>query len=177
MYGIAGERPLIRPPSRRARRTVRMIVGTTTFTDADDFAGVSARYPALAIEVPITAGRVGFILGPRLNAAGRIGSALRGVTLLMTNDEHEANKIARELEELNAQRQEIDRATLAEARDAEQSRAAGSSVVHPPILPPGLAAGAPPRDRAARVPRWFRPARWGAIRAPRWGGAGDDRVP
>jgi single-stranded-DNA-specific exonuclease len=66
---------------------------------------------------PITAGRVGFILGPRLNAAGRIGSALKGVQLLLTDDEHEANAIARELEELNARRQELDRATLAEARD------------------------------------------------------------
>jgi single-stranded-DNA-specific exonuclease len=65
----------------------------------------------------ITAGRVGFILGPRLNAAGRVGSALRGVQLLLTDDEHEANVIARELEELNARRQELDRATLAEARD------------------------------------------------------------
>jgi len=66
---------------------------------------------------PITAGRVGFILGPRLNAVGRIGSALRGVELLMTEDEHEANVIARELEELNAKRQELDRATLEEARE------------------------------------------------------------
>jgi single-stranded-DNA-specific exonuclease len=80
--------------------------------------GLRAMIRAAGLEgKPITAGRVGYILGPRLNAAGRIGSALRGVTLLMTNDEHEANKIARELEELNAQRQELDRATLAEARE------------------------------------------------------------
>jgi single-stranded-DNA-specific exonuclease len=80
--------------------------------------GLRAMIRAAGLEgKAITAGRVGFILGPRLNAAGRIGSALRGVTLLLTDDEHEANKIARELEELNAQRQEIDRATLAEARE------------------------------------------------------------
>ena len=80
--------------------------------------GLRAMIRAAGLEgKPITAGRVGFILGPRLNAAGRIGSALRGVKLLLTEDEHEANTIARELEELNAQRQEIDRATLAEARD------------------------------------------------------------
>ena len=60
----------------------------------------------------LTAGRIGFILAPRLNAAGRLGSALRGVELLMTANEQEANPIARELEELNATRQEIDRATL-----------------------------------------------------------------
>ena len=80
--------------------------------------GLRAMIRAAGLEgKPITAGRVGFILGPRLNAAGRIGSALRGVQLLMTDDEHEANAIARELEDLNAQRQEIDRATLADARD------------------------------------------------------------
>jgi single-stranded-DNA-specific exonuclease len=65
---------------------------------------------------PLTAGRVGFTLAPRLNAAGRLGHALRGVQLLTTEDEHEANVIARELEELNQQRQQVDRATLADAR-------------------------------------------------------------
>jgi single-stranded-DNA-specific exonuclease len=65
----------------------------------------------------ITSGRVGFILAPRLNAAGRVGSALRGVELLLANDEATANPIARELEELNGQRQELDRAVLEEARE------------------------------------------------------------
>ena len=65
---------------------------------------------------PITAGRVGFILAPRLNAVGRLGKALRGVELLTSTNEHDANAIARELEELNARRQEIDRAVLKEAR-------------------------------------------------------------
>ncbi|MFL5560419.1 MAG: single-stranded-DNA-specific exonuclease RecJ, partial [Gemmatimonadaceae bacterium] len=64
----------------------------------------------------LNAGRVGFILAPRLNAVGRLGHALRGVELLMATSESEANGIARELEELNRERQEIDRATLAEAR-------------------------------------------------------------
>ena len=66
---------------------------------------------------PLTAGRVGFILAPRLNAVGRLGHALRGVELLMAETEHEANAIARELEELNARRQEVDRATHARARE------------------------------------------------------------
>lgn len=65
---------------------------------------------------PLTAGRLGFTLGPRLNAAGRLGSALRGVDLLMTDSPAEANIIARELEELNQRRQALDRATLDEAR-------------------------------------------------------------
>ena len=65
----------------------------------------------------LTAGRIGFILAPRLNAAGRLGHAIRGVELLMSEDEHEANAIARELEELNYKRQELDRATLEQARE------------------------------------------------------------
>lgn len=64
---------------------------------------------------PLTAGRIGFTLAPRLNAAGRLGHALRGVELLLTESTHEANTIARELEELNQRRQSLDRATLDEA--------------------------------------------------------------
>ncbi len=66
---------------------------------------------------PLNAGRIGFILAPRLNAVGRLGHALRGVELLMTESEHEANAIARELEELNRHRQDVDRKTLARARE------------------------------------------------------------
>jgi single-stranded-DNA-specific exonuclease len=65
---------------------------------------------------PLTAGRVGYILAPRLNAVGRLDSALRGVQLLLSETPSEANAIARELEELNKKRQELDRTTLDEAR-------------------------------------------------------------
>jgi single-stranded-DNA-specific exonuclease len=64
----------------------------------------------------LTAGRIGFILAPRLNAVGRIGDARRGLDLLLTTDESEANAIARDLEEINRTRQAIDRETLEAAR-------------------------------------------------------------
>ncbi|MBC7790529.1 MAG: single-stranded-DNA-specific exonuclease RecJ [Anaerolineae bacterium] len=64
---------------------------------------------------PLTAGRVGYVLAPRLNAVGRLAHALRGVELLMTDSESEANTIARELEELNRRRQAIDRDTVIQA--------------------------------------------------------------
>ena len=64
---------------------------------------------------PLTAGRVGFTLAPRLNAAGRIADAKLGLRLLLAEREDEANVIARELEELNRARQELDRAVLDEA--------------------------------------------------------------
>ncbi|HEV8215159.1 MAG TPA: DHHA1 domain-containing protein, partial [Gemmatimonadaceae bacterium] len=79
--------------------------------------GVRAMIRAAGLDrKSLTAGRVGFILAPRLNAAGRLGSAMRGVELMMSTSDEEANPIARELEELNARRQEIDRATLETAR-------------------------------------------------------------
>lgn len=83
---------------------------------ASPIPGLRALIRAAGVEgKPLTAGRVGFILAPRLNAVGRLGHALRGVELLMTEDEHEANSIARELEELNRRRQELDRSTLRDA--------------------------------------------------------------
>ena len=81
-------------------------------------AGLAALIRAAGLQAKaINAGRVGFILAPRLNAAGRVGSAMRGVELLLSSDESHANPIARELEELNARRQELDRQTLEEARE------------------------------------------------------------
>ncbi len=64
---------------------------------------------------PLTAGRVGFVLAPRLNAAGRIGDAKLGLSLLLAQTDAEANVIARQLEELNRDRQSIDQAVLSDA--------------------------------------------------------------
>jgi single-stranded-DNA-specific exonuclease len=63
----------------------------------------------------LTAGRVGFVLAPRLNAAGRIGDAKLGLALLLADNESTANGIARELEELNQRRQSMDRFVLDDA--------------------------------------------------------------
>jgi single-stranded-DNA-specific exonuclease len=64
----------------------------------------------------LTAGRIGYILAPRLNAVGRMDRAIRGVELLMTTSEAEANRLARDFEELNVRRQEIDQETQAASR-------------------------------------------------------------
>src|SRR6266704_3358623 len=63
----------------------------------------------------IKSGHVGFILAPRLNAAGRIGDANDGLRLLLSDDPQEAAAIARELETLNARRQALDQRILDEA--------------------------------------------------------------
>lgn len=80
-------------------------------------AGIRAMIRAAGLEgKELTAGRIGFILAPRLNATGRIGHATRGVQLLLTDDDSEALGIARELEELNGRRRDLDRMTLDAAR-------------------------------------------------------------
>jgi len=56
----------------------------------------------------------GFILGPRLNAGGRVGRSDTGARLLSTENEEEAAKLAAELNELNAQRREMEASVLAE---------------------------------------------------------------
>ena len=64
---------------------------------------------------PLRAAHVGFIIAPRLNAAGRIGDANDGLRLLLTEDPKEAAALARELETINARRQEMDQMILDEA--------------------------------------------------------------
>ena len=70
---------------------------------------------------PIKAGHVGFILAPRLNAAGRIADAKLGLRLLLTDDPAEAAGLARQLETLNTQRQALDQRILNEALDMAEA--------------------------------------------------------
>jgi single-stranded-DNA-specific exonuclease len=76
---------------------------------------------------PVTAGQIGFRLGPRINAAGRLDDASRGVRLLLTADAAEAGRLAEELDRENRERQEIERRILAEAlADGAERVAAGA---------------------------------------------------
>ncbi len=58
---------------------------------------------------------LGFLIGPRINAGGRIGDAAMGAKLLMMQDEEEAQRMAVELDRLNGERQAIEVQTVAEA--------------------------------------------------------------
>ena len=66
----------------------------------------------------VGASQVGFVLAPRINAVGRMGEALRGVRLLLTDDHGEAERIAEVLESENRWRQSVEGQTLKEALDA-----------------------------------------------------------
>jgi len=91
----------------------------------------------------IKAGHLGFVVGPRLNAAGRIGDASDGLRLLLTEDDAEADRLARHLESLNTQRQALDQRMLDEAleqveREADPERDVGlvlaSEAWHPGVV-------------------------------------------
>jgi len=87
-------------------------------------AGVRAlkRVAGIAEGAPVSAGQVGFRLAPRINAAGRLDDAGRGVRLLLADGGEEAGALAEELDRENLARQEIERRILAEATDDAAAR-------------------------------------------------------
>jgi len=87
-------------------------LGTTALMDAARLNGLPEPW------------HLGFLLGPRINAGGRIGRADLGVRLLLEEDPAEAARIAAELDRLNRERQQIEQATLAQA-EAEAIAALG----------------------------------------------------
>src|SRR5262249_25610326 len=64
----------------------------------------------------ITGYEVGFQLGPRLNAAGRLENAEKALRLLLCKNKDEGCELARQLDEQNRQRQRIERAICDQAR-------------------------------------------------------------
>ncbi len=65
---------------------------------------------------------LGFVLGPRVNAGGRIGKADLGARLLACTDPHEAKALAERLDTLNTERREIEEAVRAQALEQAEER-------------------------------------------------------
>ena len=87
----------------------------------------------------VGAGEVGFVLGPRLNAAGRIADAEDALRLLLTEDAAEAKELAERLEQRNAERQELTRQVVAGARERAADRAdAWATIVADAQWPAGI---------------------------------------
>jgi single-stranded-DNA-specific exonuclease len=86
--------------------------------------GLTALMDAARLTGPPECWHLGFLLGPRINAGGRIGRADLGVRLLLEQDSTQAGAIAAELDRLNRERQVIEQATVAEA-EAEALAALG----------------------------------------------------
>lgn len=66
---------------------------------------------------PFVSDDIGFALGPRINAAGRLGQARLAVELLTTDSEERARQLAEYLNELNKQRQSVERKILKQAKE------------------------------------------------------------
>jgi single-stranded-DNA-specific exonuclease len=110
------------------------------------------------VRLPILPDDIGYRLGPRLNAAGRLSTAEKSLRLLLTNDEDEAAALATELDQQNRTRQGVEKEILAAAIltiekqfDAARDAAivAGARGWHPGVL--GIVA-----SRIAR--KYHRPA-------------------
>ncbi|MGB4867189.1 MAG: single-stranded-DNA-specific exonuclease RecJ [Hyphomicrobium sp.] len=133
--------------------------------------GLTALGDAAGLTQAPTPYHLGFILGPRINAGGRIGEAALGAKLLSTSDPIEAARIAELLDRLNKERKSIETAALEEAMaiaeqqvEADPNRAiviVGSEAWHKGIV--GLVA-------SRLVERFRRPA---CVLA--WDKSGDDK--
>ncbi len=77
--------------------------------------GLVALFDVGGADGPATTYHLGYLVGPRINAGGRIGDAALGARLLTLTDEDEATAIAAQLDRLNRERQAMEQATLAVA--------------------------------------------------------------
>jgi single-stranded-DNA-specific exonuclease len=107
--------------------------------------GLNALIEASRLTRAPTCSDLGFALGPRINAGGRVGRADLGVRLLTTTDPGEARGIAEELNQLNEERRAIE-AMVQEGAEAEAARQGDHAVAviagtgwHPGVI--GIVAG------------------------------------
>jgi single-stranded-DNA-specific exonuclease len=89
-----------------------------------DNVGLTALMDAARLDGPPEPFHLGFLLGPRINAGGRIGRADLGASLLLEEDPTEAARIAAELDRLNRERQAMEQQMLVDA-EAEALAALG----------------------------------------------------
>lgn len=109
--------------------------------------GIAALIDIALVRDRPSAFTLGFTLGPRINAAGRISEADLGLRLLVTQDTLEARSLAATLDAVNRQRQEVEAGMLEAAlRAAEDQAKAGHPVIlvsgaqwHPGVV--GIVAG------------------------------------
>lgn len=95
-------------------------------------AGIAALALAARASGPLNPYHLGFLIGPRINAGGRIGDAALGTKLLSSSDEAEVTEIAARLDELNTERRRIEIEAVDEAiATAEAEIGAGEG---PPVL-------------------------------------------
>jgi single-stranded-DNA-specific exonuclease len=84
--------------------------------------GIRSLLDIAGLNQPPTPYHLGFVIGPRINAGGRIGDAALGARLLSTSDEGEAGKIAEVLDRLNKERKAIEQEILEGAIAAAEQK-------------------------------------------------------
>jgi single-stranded-DNA-specific exonuclease len=99
--------------------------GSTQLTRTDR-RGLRHLLRVAAVHSPIATDDIGFRIGPRLNAAGRLSTAEKSLRLLLTNDDSEATALAAFLDQQNRERQEVEKETFIAAE--EQIRASHDPV-------------------------------------------------
>jgi single-stranded-DNA-specific exonuclease len=92
--------------------------------------GVSKLMDVAGVRPPITPEHIGFRLGPRLNAAGRLTTAEKALRLLLTENLSEAVALAAELDGQNRERQGVERDIV----DAAEQRIAAESLAETPAI-------------------------------------------
>jgi len=124
--------------------------------EATEILGLSSLIRAAGLSGPVTARHVGFSLGPRINAAGRLGDATVAVRLLTTDDSAEAETIAQQLDGENRRRRELCDQVMAEAVEQveREGLADGSAIV---LSREGWHAGVIGIVASQLVERYYRP--------------------
>lgn len=87
-----------------------------------DRVGLAALADIARMDTAPASYHLGFLLGPRINAGGRIGQADLGARLLSTSDPHEASALAERLDTLNTERRDVENAVRAVALDQAEAR-------------------------------------------------------
>lgn len=91
--------------------------------------GLRALIRQAGVRPPFSAADVGYRLGPRINAAGRLDDAAGALELLLTRDHRTAAELALRLDRLNRERQEAEGRVVDEAREAVSRRGEVAPIV------------------------------------------------
>jgi single-stranded-DNA-specific exonuclease len=104
----------------------------------------------------VDATAIGYMLGPRLNAAGRIEHAMAAYRLLVTTDSAEAQKLAADLNERNHERQRLTKETQDKARELAMARAPGVPLLF--AADPGFRVGVVGLAASRLTDEFYRPS-------------------
>ncbi len=108
-----------------------------------EFSGLRALARVAGLESAITEHHLGFVLGPRINAAGRMGDARSALDLLLAEDEADGERLAKQLDAANAARKTVEREILRHAetriartfdREADCGIVVGDAGWHPGVI-------------------------------------------